>query len=196
MNRNGRLRTWGDAEFARKLVKFAKIEVDAGPADRRATSSPSSSEVFGPGALQLLGHGAHARTTRPTSPARSPTAWSGPSGSSKQAVLHLVGAGGAAPRGRRHDPDGPPGPPTRARRTATRQLSKSFELPQPAELQRGRPLRQGARHVTDAPRDEPGADRPARSSTTRAAPARCGRSTTASASWSGPCGGPASSTTR
>jgi arylsulfatase A-like enzyme len=33
MNRNGRLETWGDAEFARKLVEFARIEVirnDAG----------------------------------------------------------------------------------------------------------------------------------------------------------------------
>jgi N-acetylglucosamine-6-sulfatase len=33
MNRNGRLKTWGDAEFARKLVEFARIEVirnDAG----------------------------------------------------------------------------------------------------------------------------------------------------------------------
>jgi N-acetylglucosamine-6-sulfatase len=35
MNRNGRLKTWGDADFARKLVEFAKIEVvrnDAGVA--------------------------------------------------------------------------------------------------------------------------------------------------------------------
>ena len=29
MNSNGRLRTWGDASFARKLVEFARIEVDA-----------------------------------------------------------------------------------------------------------------------------------------------------------------------
>src|SRR5215210_4688748 len=27
MNRDGRLRTWGDAQFARKLVEFARIEV-------------------------------------------------------------------------------------------------------------------------------------------------------------------------
>jgi N-acetylglucosamine-6-sulfatase len=31
MNRNGNLRTWGDSRFARKLVRFAKIEVTAAP---------------------------------------------------------------------------------------------------------------------------------------------------------------------
>jgi arylsulfatase A-like enzyme len=31
MNRNGRLNAWGDADFARKLVKFAKIEVIPDP---------------------------------------------------------------------------------------------------------------------------------------------------------------------
>ena len=31
MNQNGKLKTWGDAEFARKLVKFAKIEVSPDP---------------------------------------------------------------------------------------------------------------------------------------------------------------------
>src|SRR3954454_21713264 len=31
MNQNGKLKTWGDADFARKLVKFAKIEVTPNP---------------------------------------------------------------------------------------------------------------------------------------------------------------------
>src|SRR5262245_36038011 len=31
MNRNGLLRSWGDPDFARKLVKFAKLEVTPGP---------------------------------------------------------------------------------------------------------------------------------------------------------------------
>jgi arylsulfatase A-like enzyme len=31
MNQDGRLKTWGDAEFARKLVRFAKIEVTPNP---------------------------------------------------------------------------------------------------------------------------------------------------------------------
>jgi arylsulfatase A-like enzyme len=31
MNRNGKLKTWGDADFARKLVEFAKIEVVPDP---------------------------------------------------------------------------------------------------------------------------------------------------------------------
>ena len=35
MNSDGKLRTWGDADFARKLVEFAKIEVIAGRDRRR-----------------------------------------------------------------------------------------------------------------------------------------------------------------
>jgi N-acetylglucosamine-6-sulfatase len=31
MNQNGKLKTWGDADFARKLVEFAKIEVSPNP---------------------------------------------------------------------------------------------------------------------------------------------------------------------
>ena len=33
MNQNGRLRTWGDKVFARKLVRFAKIQTENGPHD-------------------------------------------------------------------------------------------------------------------------------------------------------------------
>ena len=40
MNSNGRLKTWGDADFARKLVEFAKIEVIAQPRRRSPASSP------------------------------------------------------------------------------------------------------------------------------------------------------------
>jgi N-acetylglucosamine-6-sulfatase len=47
MNRNGELKTWGDADFARKLVEFAKIEVvenDAG----LAGVFTKLADVFGP----------------------------------------------------------------------------------------------------------------------------------------------------
>ena len=47
MNQDGRLRTWGDAEFARKLVEFAKIEVTAQP-DGLAAVCGKLTEVFGP----------------------------------------------------------------------------------------------------------------------------------------------------
>jgi N-acetylglucosamine-6-sulfatase len=54
MNRDGRLRTWGDADFARKLVEFAKIEVvrnDAGLAGIFGRLT----EVFGPAPYGYFG---------------------------------------------------------------------------------------------------------------------------------------------
>ena len=66
MNLNGRLKTWGDADFARKLVEFAKIEVIPNPGGLQRRADASSRAVFGPGALQLLGHAEDRRTTRPT----------------------------------------------------------------------------------------------------------------------------------
>jgi arylsulfatase A-like enzyme len=41
MNSNGRLFTWGDPDFARKLVEFANIEVTPPDTKTPATSSPS-----------------------------------------------------------------------------------------------------------------------------------------------------------
>ena len=49
---------------------------------------------------------------------------------SRQAVLHLVGAGGAAPRGRRDDADGPPGPDPRPA-PRYEEASKGYTLPRP-----------------------------------------------------------------
>jgi N-acetylglucosamine-6-sulfatase len=48
MNRDGRLKTWGDAEFARKLVEFAKIEVIPNPGGVAGLLAKER-EVFGPG---------------------------------------------------------------------------------------------------------------------------------------------------
>jgi arylsulfatase A-like enzyme len=47
MNRDGKLRSWGDADFARKLVEFANIEVIPGP-QTVATVFAKLEEVFGP----------------------------------------------------------------------------------------------------------------------------------------------------
>ena len=47
MNANGTLRTWGDAEFARKLVEFAEVEVDDQP-DTLASIFARLEELFGP----------------------------------------------------------------------------------------------------------------------------------------------------
>ena len=47
MNRNGQLKTWGDKVFARKLVKFAKIEVDRHP-DTVQSIFAELERLFGP----------------------------------------------------------------------------------------------------------------------------------------------------
>ena len=56
MNRNGKLKTWGDADFARKLVEFANIEVIPNPGGLAGVLGKLH-EVFGAAALHLLGHG-------------------------------------------------------------------------------------------------------------------------------------------
>ena len=72
MNIDGKLKTWGDAEFAMNLVKFAIIEVDDQP-DSLAFDLRQARGALRPAALQLLGRRERRRTTRPTSPARSPS---------------------------------------------------------------------------------------------------------------------------
>jgi arylsulfatase A-like enzyme len=47
MNRNGKLRAWGDASFARKLVQFAKIEVIPNPGGLAGVLAKRD-EIFGP----------------------------------------------------------------------------------------------------------------------------------------------------
>jgi arylsulfatase A-like enzyme len=54
MNRNGRLKTWGDADFARKLVEFANIEVTPNPGGVAGVFRKLS-EVFGPGPYRYWG---------------------------------------------------------------------------------------------------------------------------------------------
>src|SRR2546423_1636504 len=54
MNRNGKLKTWGDADFARKLVKFANIEVTPAPGGIAGVLGKLAS-VFGPAPYHYWG---------------------------------------------------------------------------------------------------------------------------------------------
>jgi N-acetylglucosamine-6-sulfatase len=55
MNRNGKLKSWGDADFARKLVEFADIQVTP-PAERSVGDVFARlREVFGPGPYDYWG---------------------------------------------------------------------------------------------------------------------------------------------
>ena len=54
MNRDGRLRSWGDPEFARKLVEFANIEVVPG-VETAADVFAKLAEVFGPAPYDYWG---------------------------------------------------------------------------------------------------------------------------------------------
>ncbi len=48
MNRNGQLKTWGDADFARKLVQFARVEVTKQDNPSLATVLQQLAKVMGP----------------------------------------------------------------------------------------------------------------------------------------------------
>ncbi|HYP47162.1 MAG TPA: sulfatase [Thermoleophilaceae bacterium] len=54
MNRNGRLKSWGDADFARKLVRFAKIEVVPNPGGLAGVLGRLT-KLFGPGPYKYFG---------------------------------------------------------------------------------------------------------------------------------------------
>jgi arylsulfatase A-like enzyme len=55
MNQNGKLKTWGDADFARKLVEFADVQVTP-PANRSLSDVFARlQEVFGPGPYDYWG---------------------------------------------------------------------------------------------------------------------------------------------
>ena len=136
MNQDGRLRTWGDADFARKLVEFAKVEVDAARAARAGRRAGRAEPRHGPRPVHLLGRRALAGLLA----RRHREGHRGPgrrAGAVAQALLHLVGARGAAPRGRLDDAHGPPGPRPAAR-AAPRRAERAAEAAAAAELQRGR----------------------------------------------------------
>ena len=134
MNSNGRLFTWGDPDFARKLVEFANIEVT--PPDTKNASDVLAKlhEVMGPppytywGASNpdqyspdVTGQFTQRLVQRQEKARRPFFIWWAPAA--------------RAPRGRRHDPDGPARPrsPTaRALRGAQPELPDAAA----AELQR------------------------------------------------------------
>jgi hypothetical protein len=95
MNRNGELKTWGDADFARKLVEFANIEVvenDAGLAGVLAKLT----DVFGPAPYTYWG----TQNPRDYSPGPDRQDHRGPRperAEVEEALLHLVGSRRAPP---------------------------------------------------------------------------------------------------
>jgi arylsulfatase A-like enzyme len=54
MNRNGRLKSWGDPDFARKLVEFAKIEVIPNPSGLAGVLGRLT-DIFGPAPYTYFG---------------------------------------------------------------------------------------------------------------------------------------------
>ena len=176
MNKDGKLRSWGDAEFARKLVEFAEIEVDDGRQRprrrdrqaRRGCSGRRPYEYWGTEEPEDYSPDVTGEDHRAARPGRAQVA---------KAVLHLVVA---SPRRTARTSSttlmGRPGPDPRP---APRYADESAELraAAPAELQRGRLLRQAVGADRRRRADERGRRSPSSSSTTRAAPGRCSRST-------------------
>ena len=56
MNRNGRLKTWGDADFARKLVEFAKHRGHQAGQSQPRDGARAAHQGHGPAPLHLLGN--------------------------------------------------------------------------------------------------------------------------------------------
>jgi N-acetylglucosamine-6-sulfatase len=54
MNRNGKLKSWGDSDFARKLVQFANIEVTPNPSGLQGVVAKLN-ELFGPAPYDYWG---------------------------------------------------------------------------------------------------------------------------------------------
>ncbi len=99
MNRNGALKSWGDSSFARKLVKFANIEVIPNPGGLAGVLAKRD-EVFGPPPYTYWG--AHRPGDySPDVTGRITERLVRVRGEPPQAVLHLVGSRRAASRGRR-----------------------------------------------------------------------------------------------
>ena len=154
------------------------------PPDRRLrTPALHRLRERGPGGLLARRHRPDHRGSRPR---RAPI---------PEAVLHLVDAGRAAPRGRRDDAHGPRGPrPPPAAAPRGRQRAPAPAAP--GQLQRARPRRQAVQHAHLRALADRGAD-PAASARLRGAHRlAAGRRRPRRSGWSTPCAPPTSSRTR
>jgi arylsulfatase A-like enzyme len=146
MNRNGRLKTWGDAQFARKLVRFGKIQTEPGPHDAIDVLARLQ-QVFGPAPYSYWGKertrdytvDVTARVTngilRSQRRSKQPFfVWWAPAAPHREDVATtLMGRPGPDPR-----------PPHRYE-----QLSQGFDLPQPPSFNEADLTDKGS-PVTDA----------------------------------------------
>lgn len=130
MNRNGNLRTWGDSRFARKLVRFARIEVTPPPAGEQQRTIADvlnrAHRIFPPGDFgtqktknyspDVTGRITQRIVRRQASSKRPFFIWWAPAAPHREDVATtILGRPGADPR-----------PPPRYE-----QLSKRFKLPRP-----------------------------------------------------------------
>ena len=128
MNRDGKLATWGDAEFARKLVEFANIEVIPNPGGLAGVLAKRN-EVFGPPPYSYWGTHKPLNYS-PDVTGRVTRRWSTGSASSAS-----PSSSGGPPQHRtartsRRPCWGAPAP-TRAPRPRYAQQSKQYVLPRP-----------------------------------------------------------------
>ena len=143
MNSDGDLQTWGDADFARKLVEFAKIQVIRNDAGASGVFG-ALSDTFGPGPYDYWGAqnpedyspdvtgGITEDLVRSQGKSKKPFfIWWSPAAPHREDVaVTLMGRQGADPR---------PAPRYEAEEQAVQAAAA-------AELQRGRPLRQAVEH--------------------------------------------------
>ena len=194
MNADGKLRSWGDADFARKLVEFANIEVTTNPAaSPRSSPSSRSSSARGPTAT-----GAPRRQGLLTRRDRQDRREARPQAERPSNKPFFIWWSPAAP----HREDvattlmGRPGPDPRPAPRYSRGEQEHARCRRPPNFNEAditdksvEPAGQGA-----AADDEP--DRAAAARLPGPLAARCWPSTTTSPSWSRPCARPTSSRTR
>jgi N-acetylglucosamine-6-sulfatase len=157
MNINGRLKSWGDGKFARKLVKFAKIETEPGP-HTVGDVIARLEQVFGPGPYEYWGK----ERTKDYSPDVTGRVTNGLVRAQRRAKRpFFIWWAPAAPH--REDVSttlmGRPGPDPRPPHRYE-QLSTTFDLPQPpsfneADLSdKGSPMTDAAPLLTQAKIDQ------------------------------------------
>ena len=172
-----RAATWGDAEFARKLVEFANIEVTPEPGRARGRAGEAERGLRAPRRTRYWGT-TSPRTTRRTSPARSPSTLVERSEARKKPFF--IWWAPAAP----HREDvattlmGRPGPDPRPAPSATQARASGFTLPRPPSFNEADVTDKAVeRHRHAAPLTQ-AADRSAPARLPGARRARCAPSTT------------------